>query len=107
LHADLIILSACESGKGKLLGEEGIASLERAFLLAGARSVIASLWTTDDIYTIALTKRFYQHLMDGDDIGAALCRAKLDLLRDFGGQALPVYWAGFVLVGDASATIFN
>ena len=103
LRADLVILSACESGKGKLLGEEGIASLERAFLLAGARSVIASLWTTDDIYTIALMKRFYQHLMDGEDEGAALRHAKLDLLKDFGEQALPTYWAGMTLVGEGSA----
>jgi CHAT domain-containing protein len=94
LHADLVTLSACETGKGKLLGEEGIASLERAFLLAGAKSVIASLWTTDDTYTIALMKRMYQHLVDGYDKGAALRQAKLDLLNDFGGQALPVYWAG-------------
>jgi CHAT domain-containing protein len=107
LRADLVILSACESGKGKLLGEEGIASLERAFLLAGARSVIASLWTTDDIYAIALMKRFYQHLMDGEDEGAALRQAKLDLLKDFGEQAPPVYWAGFTLVGDTSRILFN
>jgi CHAT domain-containing protein len=107
LRADLVTLSACETGKGKLLGEEGIASLERAFLLAGAKSVIASLWTTDDTYTIALMKRLYQHLMDGDDKGAALRQAKLDLLKDFGEQALPIYWAGFTLVGDGSTPIFK
>jgi len=53
-RADLVALSACETGSGRPLGEEGIASLERAFLLAGAKAVIASLWTADDIYTIAL-----------------------------------------------------
>jgi CHAT domain-containing protein len=90
-----------------LLGEEGIASLERAFLLAGARSVIASLWTADDTYTIALMKRLYQHLVDGEDKGAALRAAKLDLLEQFHDQALPIYWAGFTLVGDSSTLIFK
>jgi CHAT domain-containing protein len=48
LNAELVTLSACDTGNGRLLGEEGIASLERAFLFAGAKSVIASLWTADD-----------------------------------------------------------
>ena len=107
LRADLVVLSACETGNGKLLGEEGIASLERAFLLAGAKSVIASLWTADDTYTIALMKRLYQHLVDGSDKGTALQQAKLDLLKEFGDQALPIYWTGFTLVGDASAPVFK
>ena len=107
LRADLVVLSACETGSGKLLGEEGIASLERAFLLAGAKAVVASLWTADDVYTIALMKRFYQHLASGSDKGSALRQAKLDLLQQFGDQALPIYWAGFTLVGEGSASTFN
>ena len=107
LSADLVTLSACETGNGKLLGQEGIASLERAFLLAGAKAVIASLWTADDTYTIALMKRLYQHLVDGDDKGTALRQAKIELLKQFGDQALPVYWAGFTLVGDGSTAIFE
>ena len=100
-------LSACDTGTGKLLGQEGIASLERAFLLAGAKAVIASLWPADDTLTIALMKRMYQHLIEGADKGTALRQAKLDLLKEFGDQALPVYWAGFTLVGDGSAPIFK
>ena len=107
LRADLVVLSACETGSGRLLGEEGIASLERAFLLAGAKAVVASLWTADDIYTIALMKRFYQHLAAGSDKGSALRQAKLDLLKQFGDQALPIYWAGFTLVGESSMSIFK
>jgi hypothetical protein len=107
LRADLVVLSACETGSGKLLGAEGIASLERAFLLAGARAVVASLWTADDIFTIALMKRFYQHLAAGSDKGSALRQAKLDLLEQFGDKALPVYWAGFTLVGESSTSIFK
>jgi CHAT domain-containing protein len=106
LHAELVTLSACDTGTGKLLGQEGIASLERAFLLAGAKSVIASLWPADDTFTIALMRRMYQHLVDGDDKGAALRQAKLDLLKEFGDQALPIYWAGFTLVGDGSKSVF-
>ena len=107
LHSELVVLSACDTGSGRLLGQEGIASLERAFLLAGARSVIASLWPADDTFTIALMKRMYQHLADGHDKGAALRQAKLDLLKEFGDQALPTYWAGFTLVGDGSTAIFR
>jgi CHAT domain-containing protein len=95
-----------DTGNGKLLGEEGIASLERAFLLAGAKSVIASLWTADDTYTIALMKRLYQHLIDGSDKGAALQQAKVDLLKEF-AEAAPVYWAGFTLVGDGASPLAN
>ena len=105
--AELVTLSACETGYGTLLGQEGIASLERAFLLAGAKAVIASVWTVDDTYTVALMKRLYQHLVDGEDKGTALREAKLDLLKQFGGQAFPVYWAGFTLVGDGSTAIFK
>jgi len=107
IHADLVTLSACDTGNGRLLGEEGIASLERAFLLAGAKSVIASLWTADDTYTIALMKRFYQHLVEGSNKDTALRQAKLDLIKEFGDQALPVYWAGFTLMGDGSTRVFN
>ena len=92
----------CETGTGKLLGEEGVASLEHAFLLAGAKSVVASLWTADDLYTTTLMKRMYRHLFEGSNKGPALRQAKLDLLRDFGPQTRPVYWAGFTLIGDAS-----
>jgi CHAT domain-containing protein len=76
-------------------------------MLAGAKSVIASLWTADDTFTIALMKRLYQHLVNGSEKGAALQQAKLDLLKEFGDQALPIYWAGFTLVGDGSTAVFS
>ncbi len=107
LRADLVTLSACDTGNGRLLGEEGVASLERAFLLAGTKAVIASLWTADDTYSIALMRRLYQHLAGGADIGSSLRQAKLDLLKEFGEQALPIYWAGFTLVGDGLRTVFR
>ena len=79
----------------------------RAFLLAGAKSVVASRWTADDTYTIAVMRRFYQHLSNGMDKGAALRQAKLDLLHEFADQALPIYWAGFTLTGDDRTVIFD
>ena len=107
LNADLVTLTACDTGSGALLGEEGIASLERAFLLAGAKSVVASLWTADDIYTQNLMKRFYGYLVVGTEKGDALREAKLDLIREYGARALPIYWAGFTLVGEGSSRAFN
>ena len=58
LNADLVTLSACDTGAGRLQGEEGIASLERAFLYAGARSVLASLWTASDVYATTRMSQF-------------------------------------------------
>jgi len=107
LNADLVTLTACDTGSGALLGQEGIASLERAFLLAGAKSVVASLWTADDIYTLNLMKRFYRYLVVGHEKGAALREAKLDLIKEYGARALPIYWAGFTLVGEGSSPAFN
>jgi len=106
LRTELVILSACDTGTGRLLGPRGIASLERAFLLAGAKAVIASLWPVDDTYTVALMKRMYERLAAGAEKGVALRQAKLDLLDKFRAQVLPIYWAGFTLVGDGFTAIF-
>lgn len=104
LDADLVTLSSCNTGTGKLEGEEGIAGLVPAFLFAGARSVVGSLWEVDDSATRIQMKQFYTHLAQGQDEATALRQAKLDYLRMVGDRA-PIYWAGFVLVGDGSAAI--
>lgn len=106
LNADLVTLSACDTGVGRLQGQEGIASLQRAFLLAGAKATVSTLWSADDTFTASLIKRFYQNLAAGMDKGSALRKAKLDLLREFGDHALPFYWAGFVLDGDSTSPLF-
>ena len=103
LNADLVTLSACDTGVGRLQGEEGNASLQRAFLVAGARATLSTLWTADDTFTAALIKEFYRNLGDSMDKGSALRKAKLDLMSKFGDQAKPFYWAGFVLDGDSSS----
>jgi len=105
LAAELVTLSACDTGAGRLVGQEGIVNLVRAFLFAGARSVVASLWAADDVFTISLMKRFYGNLAKGADRGAALQKAKLELIEQFGDQALPFFWAGFTMVGDGSRPI--
>jgi CHAT domain-containing protein len=102
LKADLVTLSACDTGAGRLEGEEGIENVERAFLFAGARSILASLWTASDIYTTDLMDGFYRNLAAGQDEGEALRNAKLALLKEYRAQATPFYWAGFTLVGDSS-----
>jgi CHAT domain-containing protein/tetratricopeptide (TPR) repeat protein len=105
LNAELVVLSACDTGEGRLDGEEGVANLARAFLVAGARSVIASQWAADDTSTLALMRGFYRRLASGSDRAAALRDAKLELLRRLGANAVPYYWAGFTLVGDSAGRI--
>ena len=105
LAADLVTLSACDTGVGALEGEEGITNLVRAFLFAGAKSVVASLWAANDPSTRTLMELFYRHIADGEDKGSALRHAQMDLIKEFGDQALPFYWAGFIIVGDGSGRI--
>jgi CHAT domain-containing protein len=99
LSADLVVLSSCESALGKDLGSEGIIGLPRAFLYAGARSVIASLWKVDDDVTVTFMKGFYSRLQQGEDPARALQGAQLDLLKNT-RLSDPYYWAAFVLEGD-------
>jgi CHAT domain-containing protein len=109
LNADLVVLSACRTGLGKLREGEGVIGLTRAFFYAGASSVIVSLWPVEDQATSLLMTRFYERLKAGATKDEALRQAKLDVLRTtvelevLGGRqrlAAPVYWAGFVLVGN-------
>jgi CHAT domain-containing protein len=104
-NADLVTLSACNTGVGKLQGEEGITSLVEAFLVSGAKAVVASLWSADDIYTSALMERFYTHIAEGQDKAAALRHAKIDLLAKYGRRVPPYYWGAFILVGDGGSPI--
>lgn len=87
LDAELVTLSACETGLGQAAGGDGLVGLTRAFQYAGARSVVASLWGVSDLSTSALMARFYRYLRAGASKDAALRSAQLDLLR--GPVALP------------------
>lgn len=99
LRADLVMLSACETGLGLARRYEGVYSLGRAFLVAGSRSVGASLWRVDDESTAQLMAGFYRRYARGVAKDVALREAQLALLRG-GKYKDPYFWAGFVLMGD-------
>ncbi|MGE0128718.1 MAG: CHAT domain-containing protein [Blastocatellales bacterium] len=99
LQADLVVLSACQTGLGRQLKGEGIIGLTRAFMYAGAPSVVVSLWRVADASTAELMVGFYQHLDRGGDKAEALRRAKLGLMKN-PRYAHPYFWAPFVLVGE-------
>ena len=82
-----------------------MSDLAEAFLAAGSKAVVASLWSADDTFASALMERFYQRLALGEDTSTALRGAKLDLLTKYGEQVSPFYWAAFVAIGDASAPV--
>ena len=67
--------------------------------------MVATLWNADDTFTAALIKAFYLHLARGEDKGSALRNAKLDMIKEFGDQVPPYYWAGFTMQGDSAAAI--
>jgi CHAT domain-containing protein len=105
LNADVVVLSACETGTGRLAGQEGVMNLARAFLTAGAKSVVASLWAVDDRSTATLMESFYGHLAAGLQVREALRQAQLDFIRDYGDKAQPYFWAGFEVIGDGTRRI--
>jgi CHAT domain-containing protein len=102
LNADLVVLSACETGLGELCAGEGLIGLTRAFMYAGAPSIVASLWSVDES-TCRLMKEFYQNLKEGMTKSEALRQAKITLIHTREGgmsYAHPFLWAPFVLVGE-------
>jgi len=101
LEAELVVLSACNTGIGTIVRGEGIASLARAFAYAGSPSLVMSLWPVQDRSSPALMGRFYDHIKAGMTKGEALRQAKLDFL-DRGDDFFthPYYWASFVYSGN-------
>jgi CHAT domain-containing protein len=102
-EVDLVTLSACESARGKMVEGEGIASFGGAFLDAGARSVVASLWPVGDQSTVGLMHDFYSSLAKGSTVAEALREAKIQARTS--GRSHPYYWAGFVAGGDGQVQI--
>src|SRR5713226_7273078 len=98
LDCALVTLSACESGRGVVAAGDEQIGLPRAFLYAGARSVLHSLWRIDDRATQVLMQRFYADLRAGRGRGASLRNAQLAALRST--DTHPFWWAAMVLVGD-------
>ena len=116
LAADLVTLSACETGLGKEISGEGLVGLAHAFLQVGARSLLVSLWAVPDRATSLLMQRFYENRLRsyGDErsgqMGAAMSKAEAlreakRWLREYrtedGGQPYehPYFWSGFILIG--------
>lgn len=100
LAADLVVLSACRTALGRELRGEGLLGLTRAFFLAGARRVVATLWEVQDDATAVLMERFHRaHLQRGVPPGEALRQAQQSLRADPRWSA-PYYWSGFVLEGE-------
>ena len=99
LNAEAVVLSACETGSGRLQGQEGVMNLARSFLIAGSRSVVASLWSVDDRSTATLMEAFYTHLKSGSTVSQALREAQRNFIKDYGDKAKPNLWAGFEVIG--------
>jgi len=112
LDADLVVLSACETGLGRHTQSDGFLGLANAFMATGARNMVASLWKVDDRATLELMKSFYKHLASATDFSPALClqQAKQELrmvTTESGSQPFddPSVWASFVLVGGCSGPL--
>ena len=102
LDADLVTLSACETGVGTLKKGEGALSISRAFFYSGARSLVNTLWNVVDQSASAIMNDFYKNLAHGDYKDVALQKAKLSFLTKNKENALahPYYWSSFVIQGN-------
>lgn len=98
MDADLVVLSACQTGRGRLEKGEGLLGLPRMFFYAGSRSVVSSLWHIGDRSTARFMDAFYEHLSLGMGKAQALRQAKIQMLRSRSQH--PFHWAAFLLNGD-------
>jgi CHAT domain-containing protein/Tfp pilus assembly protein PilF len=106
ISSPMVVLSACNSGTGTLYHGEGLMSLARGFILAGASSVIKTAWEVNDETSAAIIKRFYFHLSKGLSKDEAMRRAKLEYIRTNPAiYSNPYYWAAYEVLGDNSRII--
>jgi len=108
IKTNLVVLSACETGFGKFETGNGIASLARSFMYAGASSLLVSLWQVNDQATAKIMQFFYQYLRQGKSKSAALRQAKLDYIESSARMvAHPAFWSAFVLIGNDTPIQIN
>lgn len=108
LHAELAVLTACETGGGGIRNGEGVISLAHSFLHAGCSGVVMALWKIDEKTNADIVSRFYEYLSKGVDKSEALRRAKLDFMGSNDGELNhPYYWAGLALIGDSAPVYKN
>ena len=101
VNSPMVVLSACNSGMGALYSGEGLMSLARSFILAGASSVIKTSWEINDETSSAIITRFYYHLSKGREKDEAMRLAKLDYLKNSSPAfANPYYWAAYEVLGN-------
>ncbi|MBD2607053.1 tetratricopeptide repeat protein [Scytonema hofmannii FACHB-248] len=96
INAELVVLSACDTGRGKITGD-GVVGLSRSLITAGASSVIVSLWSIPDSSTSELMSDFYGRLQQNPDKAVALRQAMLNTMKK---HSSPIYWAAFTLIGE-------
>jgi len=101
LNADLVVLSGCDTGRGRIARGEGIIGLTRGFLYAGAQSLLVSLWPVSDAASSGLVVDFYAELLGGRPKAQALREAKLRTMGRNPEYAKPYYWSSLVLVGQS------
>jgi len=98
LNADLVTLSACETGLGRIVDGEGVIGLTQSFIMAGANSVVASLWKISDEGTKQYMTGMYQGIKNGENVSKAVCAAKRNMIKSADRNS-PYYWAPFVYYG--------
>jgi CHAT domain-containing protein/tetratricopeptide (TPR) repeat protein len=107
LNADLVVLAACDTARGRVSAGEGMIGLSWAFFVAGCPSTLVSQWSVEAASTTDLMLEFHRNLRAGVAKPEALRRAELKMLKSGGKQALhPFYWAGFVVIGDPAPIAF-
>jgi CHAT domain-containing protein len=103
LNADMVVLSSCSSGFGKMQKGEGMMSMARGFIYAGCPSIVMTLWQVSDLSSAELMSGFYKHLKTGASKKKALRQAKIDYIKSSDNlKANPYFWSAFLMVGDSS-----
>jgi CHAT domain-containing protein len=100
IPAEMVVLSACNTGAGKLVEGEGIMSLSRAFTYAGVKSTVVSLWQVPDKETSEIMLLFYEQLKKGLSKHVALANAKQQFIKANPLKSHPYFWSGFILIGN-------